>query len=57
MPENILEQIQVALSVAMQCDLEHGVKWLNEEAADKFAKDYPQLNQVIGNIMEMSYDD
>lgn len=54
MPENMLEQIQVALSVALQCDLEHGVAWMNDEAAAEFAKDYPQVNQVINNILEMN---
>jgi len=55
MPDNILEQIQIALDVALQSDLEHGVKWMNEAYAEKFKADYPQLNQVIENIMEMKY--
>jgi len=50
---NTLEQIQIALSMALQADLEHGVKWMNEAYAEKFRADYPQLNQVIENIMEM----
>ncbi len=52
-PENLLEQIQTALSVALQCDLETGVKWNNEQAAARFKRHYPQLAQVLDNIMEM----
>lgn len=57
MPDNMLEQIQTALSLALQADLEHGVAWLNDEASKEFARKYPQLNHVIGNIMEMEVPD
>ena len=53
MPENLLEQIQAALDLAKQADLEQGVQWMNEEAVENFAHDYPQINQVINNILEM----
>lgn len=52
-----LIQIQEALSAALQTDLEHGVKWLNEDAAKTFKRKYPQLNQVIGNIIDMEVFD
>ena len=54
MPENMLEQIQVALSVALQCDLDTGVEWCDKEAHDRFSQLYPQINQVINNILEMN---
>jgi hypothetical protein len=53
----LLRQTQDALAMAVQADLEHGVKWLNEQAAEEFARKYPNLNQVIGNIMEMDVVD
>lgn len=53
---NQLEQIQIALSLALQADLESGVAWLNEAAAQEFAKRYPQLNHVLQNIQEMTDD-
>lgn len=53
MPENILDQIQTALNVAMQADLETGVKWNNEQAAERFRQYYPQLAHVLDNILEM----
>ena len=56
MPDNVLEQIQTALSVAMQVDLENGVAWMNEIASTEFAAKYPQINQVIQNILEMDND-
>ena len=53
MPDNILKQIQTALSVAWQVDIEGGNDWYNREMRTEFARRYPQLNQVINNIMEM----
>ena len=37
---------------AIQSDLEHGVKWLNERAAEEFHKKYPAISKVLGQIME-----
>ena len=48
-----LEEIQDLLAEAIQSDLEHGVRWLNEEAATKFAKEYPALCEALGKIQEM----
>lgn len=48
-----LEDLQDALSLALQGDLENGVRWLNEEASAKFVKDYPSLNEVLGKIMDL----
>ena len=48
-----IELIQTALNIARQVDLENGVAWMNDMAEQKFAKYYPQLNQVINNILEM----
>jgi len=41
------ERIHDLLIDAMQDDLENGVKWLNEHAAQKFFLDFPALNKVI----------
>ena len=43
------ERIQDAISVALQGDLENGVKWLNEAASCKFRKEYPALAKLIGD--------
>ena len=48
-----LAQIQTALEMAVQADLEHGVQWLNDAAAKEFAERYPNIWQVIGNIGDM----
>ena len=50
-----LDDLQDALSLALQGDLENGVRWLNEEATAKFIQDYPSLNKVIGEIMDLEY--
>lgn len=41
------EQIANALSDALSSDLENGVKWLNEMAADDFRSGYPALCAAI----------
>ena len=48
-----LEDIQEALDVALQSDLEHGVAWLNDNAWMDFNNDYPMLSDAIGKIMDM----
>lgn len=40
------------LEFALQNDLEHGVKWLNEEAAQEFVRKYPNVNDAIADILE-----
>ena len=47
-----LEEIQDKLSSAMQSDMEQGVAWMNDEEARFFRTHYPELNRVIGEIME-----
>jgi len=46
------ERIQDAISIALQGDLENGVKWLNEAASCKFRKEYPALAKLIGDGLE-----
>ena len=38
------------LSDALQSDLEHGVKWLNEKASKEFHETYPMLYCAINQI-------
>lgn len=44
------------ISDALQSDLEHGVKWLNEEAAEEFERKYPALNRVLRDSNQRSND-
>ena len=48
-----IEQIQDMLSIAVQSDLEHGVRWLNEEAAKEFVAKYPEINKALNRIQEI----
>jgi hypothetical protein len=41
--DEVLEDIYDAL----RSDHEHGVKWLNENAAKEFKEKYPELNRVL----------
>lgn len=52
-----LEDMKDDLSYALQCDLEHGVRWLNEEASAEFARKYPGLCSWIEMFMEWEEDD
>ena len=57
----LLEQVSDRLDNALQSDLEHGLKSLNEQAAETFKRNYPALNNVItwiNNLYmeEMPYD-
>lgn len=45
--------IQEMLSDALQSDLEHGVKWLNEKAAREFHEQYPDLTLALTRISGM----
>ena len=55
--ETLLEKIQDELSLAVQMDLEHGVKWLNEAASRDFAKEFPLISKAISNILNMELED
>ena len=44
------EQCGDLLSDALQSDLEHGVKWLNEKASKEFHEKYPALTAAIIQI-------
>ena len=55
--DKLLDTIQDALSMAVQADLEHGVKWLNECTRTEFATKYPNICQVIGNINDMEFEE
>lgn len=46
-------EIQDKLSKALQSDLEHGVRWLNEKASKEFATKYPALLEALNEIQEL----
>ena len=46
-----LEELQDKIAMALQSDLENGVKWLNERAARRWEEDYPELSRVITQIL------
>lgn len=46
-----MTQVKDRLSLALQADTEHGVAWMNDEAARRFAHDYPALSEAIADIM------
>ena len=48
-----LEQIQTALNAALMADLKHEVDWMDEQRKQDFSDKYPNISQVIYNIMEM----
>ena len=48
-----LSELQDRLSYALQMDLENGVAWMNDHAAAEFKKSYPDLNEMIGLIMDL----
>jgi hypothetical protein len=45
-----VESITDAICDALQSDLEHGVKWLNENASLIFKKGYPALFKALEEI-------
>jgi hypothetical protein len=51
--KNIIEDIQDDLYEALATDLEHGVAWMNDEAWEKWRKDYPTLNRAIQKILDL----
>lgn len=50
------DEVLKEISDALQSDLEHGVKWLNEEAAEEFERKYPALNRVLRDSNQRSND-
>lgn len=48
-----LSELQDRLSYAIQMDLENGVAWMNDHAAAEFKKNYPDLSEMIGLIMDL----
>ena len=46
-----LDEWQDELSMALQSDLENGVRWLNARASHEFQEKYPALNEWIGKFM------
>lgn len=52
-----LENVNAAydkVSDGLQDDLENGVKWLNEQAAQKFNKEYPGVVKALDALLEAS---
>lgn len=50
-----IHEVNDLLSEALQADLEHGVKWLNEEAGRRFTQDYPYLHEALVKIADAEY--
>ena len=48
-----LSELQSKLSLAYQMDLEHGVAWINEQESVKFQKNYPDMAEMIGIILDL----
>jgi len=51
--ESQLISIQEIFSDALQSDLEHGVKWLNDNAAKEFHEKYPALTEALQRLSDM----
>jgi len=50
--ETQITTIQDMFSDALQSDLEHGVKRLNENASKEFHEKYPELTQALCRLSE-----
>jgi hypothetical protein len=48
-----IEEIQELLSDAIQTDWEHGVAWMNDEAAAEFKRKNPAIWEAIKKIMDL----
>lgn len=48
-----LSELQDRLSYAYQMDLENGVAWMNDHAAKEFQKNYPDIAEMIGLILDL----
>jgi hypothetical protein len=52
-----MSRLQEELHDALYSDMEHGVKWLNEEAALEFTQKYPALNVFIERFMDLETEE
>jgi len=48
-----LDEAQEAISDAVQGDLENGVAWLNDAAAEEFNTKYPNISKALGMVVEI----
>ena len=48
------ERVMDEWFMRMQADLEHGVKWLNENAAETWRNNYPQMAGFADAVVERS---
>ena len=48
-----IAKLQNLFSDALQSDLEHGVKWLNENASKEFHEKYPMLTQALNTLSDL----
>jgi hypothetical protein len=48
-----LSELQERLSYAVQADLENGVAWMNDHAADQFKEHYPMIWEMIALILDL----
>lgn len=55
--ETQITSIQDVFSDALQSDLEHGVKWLNEKAAKEFHQQYPALTQALTYLADLESEE
>ena len=51
--ESRITTIQEMFSNALQSDLEHGVKFLNENASKEFHEKYPELTLALRRLSDM----
>jgi hypothetical protein len=51
--ETQLTAVQDMFSDALQSDLEHGVKSLNENASKEFHEKYPELTQALNRLSDL----
>ena len=52
-----LKDIQEMLSDAIQTDWEHGVAWMNDEAAAEFKRKYPTIWGAMAEILVADLQD
>jgi hypothetical protein len=37
-------------NIALQSDMEHGVRWINEQVVDEFQKNFPRIAKLLGDL-------
>lgn len=55
--DKLLDAIQTSISMAVQLDLEQGVRCLNEAASEDFHKKFPLISQALSDIADLDVDE